>query len=76
VLLSDAPHASVSLKKNALSTFADELEGATTATSPKAPSDAAFGMCTAAICLDTSRFRHRLIPLSRTLLPVPSQWFD
>jgi hypothetical protein len=38
------------------------------ASSPKAPSDAAFGMYTTAICLDTSRFRHRLIPLSRTLL--------
>src|SRR5207244_7823688 len=28
------------------------------------------------ICLDTSRFRDRRLPLSRTLLPVSSQWFD
>ena len=42
----------------------------------KAPSDVAFWVYTAAICLDTSRFEHRLMPLSRTLLPVPSQWFD
>jgi len=28
------------------------------------------------VFLDTSRFGYRLTLLSRTLLPVPSQWFD
>ena len=35
----------------------------------KAPSDAAFRVYTPAISLDTSRFEHRLIPLSRTCCP-------
>jgi hypothetical protein len=42
----------------------------------KAPSDAAFTPFTTIICIDTSRFGCRVIPLSRTLLPLPSQWFD
>jgi hypothetical protein len=42
----------------------------------KAPSDAGIQAFTAIICLDTSRFRYRVIPLSRTLPPVSSQWFD
>jgi len=49
----------------------------------KCPSDKAFGMCTPAICLDTSRFEDRLLALSMNrrrfgamlgriaLLPVP-----
>jgi len=41
----------------------------------KARSDAVFGMCTPAVCLDTSPFEHILIPLSRTAPPFPSQWF-
>jgi len=42
----------------------------------KYPSDTAFSVLPAIICLDTSRFGHRLMPLSRTRLPFPSQWFD
>jgi len=39
----------------------------------KARSGVAFGLY---VFLDTSRFGYRLTLLSRTLLPVPSQWFD
>jgi len=33
-------------------------------------------VCATVICLDKRRFEDRVIPLSRTRLPVPSQWFD
>ena len=43
----------------------------------KVPSDTAFRVYTPlAISLDTSRLEHRLVLLSHTLLPVPSQWVD
>jgi hypothetical protein len=42
----------------------------------KAPSDAAFTVCTPPICLDTSRLKDKLAPFSRTRLRFHSQWFD
>src|SRR5438067_667245 len=37
---------------------------------PKTPCDAGISMCTPVICLDTDRFKHRLMALSRTLLSI------
>jgi hypothetical protein len=42
----------------------------------KVPSDTAFSVLPAIICLDTDRFEDRLLPLSGTPLPFSSQWFD
>jgi hypothetical protein len=42
----------------------------------KAPSDTAFSVLPAIIRLDTNRFMHILMPLSRTLLSFSPRRFD
>jgi hypothetical protein len=85
VLVIQPPHATANVKIRFLAlilgpshlTCAEKQSTVTAQTDlgAKVPSGAAFKVYSP-LSLDTSRFEHRLILLSRTLLAVPSQWFD